>query len=358
MSDEADAERPEESRGDSEPAQDENWRDPDEEYARLDPAYPDPGDQQMDEEEDDRPLLFYVFQAFLVPVIVIGFVLLMFIGLRWLFSAGQTADQLVKTIKRQQGRLRPGMIRGLISQLSGNRNLQTYQSDRELKRSVFQLLQNTRDDAIKRNLIVLMGVLKADRPRMKQELKEILTTTRNDRARIAVLKAMGDIADSSFSGPVQSYIRHKDPGLRQVAAYAAGQIRSQSFREPLRASLADPFAHVRLNAAMALSQYRNLDAKTAGEVLNVLRNMLDRKTLKGMRQPDRQGERKKLKRNDVTLMMVGAVQAIRALKRHDSLPLKRGNLLPKIKAISESGRSRHLRREARRTIEVLRSDSS
>ncbi len=342
-----------------EPDQGDDWRDPDEEYARMNPGYPDPEDQGADGESGEPSTWFYVFQAFLVPVIVIGGILLMFVGLRWLFSAGYSAEELVQTIKQRRGRMRTGMIRNLISRLSRSRNLQQYRSDGELKGDVFTLLQNARSDRRKRNLIVLLGVLEANDPEIMRELSDILQNARDEKIQIAVLKSMGDIGDSFFREDVQSYISHEDPGLRQAAVYAAGQIRSPAFLASLRKALTDRFAHVRLNAAMALSQYRNLADETVREVLVVLEKMLDRNTLEGMGQPDHRGERKKLDREDINLMMVGAVQAIRDLKQHGLLHLKSQNLLPKIKAISESNRSsRHLRREARRTISVLRSDQS
>ncbi len=360
------SETPEENRssaeGESDDSEDlENWRDPDEEYARLNPAYPDPEDQQSGKgEPEDTSTLFVVIQAFLVPTIVIGAIVLMFLGLRWFFSADYTARELVRKLNRSKGEVRSSTLKSLLVQLSGDEKLTRYRNNETLKRYIYQELRSARSPRRKRYLILLMGILKDDRPERMQLLVEVFESTDNDRIKITGLTAMGMIGDLYFSDRVRSFLDHRDAGFRQAAVYAAGQIGGAKFRSPLVSKLNDQIPHVRLSAAVALSKhYQDLGTETVQRITDVLGQMLDRDVLSGMKQPDEQGNLKDLKVRDMNKMMVNAVQAVRFLKRHHSRHLKNEKLLPKIKAISESTESsRHLRREARRTIQALRSEQS
>ena len=82
--------------------------------------------------------------------------------------------------------------------------------------------------------------------------------------------AIGKIGDPSAGEWLIPFTRHDDPGLREIAVYALGNLRYAPAKPALIERLADPHPSVRMNAVLALARLK------AAEALPGLRQLADR----------------------------------------------------------------------------------
>ncbi len=335
----------------------EQWTDPGRHLTDLDPENEEDEEQEAAGEEepgDETPFLFYVLQSFLIPVIIIGAVLLMFLGVRWLFSGGRTVKELKRSITNGTERERWQAATDLVKRIGRNeKTLKKFRKDERFKAWALRVFRNTHsnEEKLLAYMARTLGMLAYDRA--IPELRSRLQSSGSDVVKIAVLQAMGDIGSKDSLDVIVPLTRaenNSDPGIRQAAVYALGQLNSEKIVPPLEEALSDRVAHVRLNAAIGLANYSDRSEIPREKVVNVLRKMLDREAVRQMKQPDANGNMKEMKPRDVERIMIGAMKAVRSLKHRD--------FLDTIRTIHDSDESSWaLRKEARKTISTLKSQS-
>ncbi len=358
----------------------EEWRDPAVRLEELDEA-----SDEKDGGEQQGISMYQIVQAFLVPAVIVGVVVMMFLAIRSLFTTGQSTDQLVSRIEdgssRDQWVAAAQLGKRLQADGNGARELRSNNNLNTLRR----VFSTTRNDQLKIYLSQIFGIIRDGKA--ASVLEEELKTTTNSAVKVMVLKALGEIESMSSSSVIGDHLDTENAAVRQAAMYAAGQLQDPSHIPLLRKGLSDRIPHVQLNAAIALARFEDLREVPVMRVVETLTNYMNieqvtariqntdyelpapgnhpmlnkrssRKALKQRREIDRE--------NHVSRMQASAIRAFRHMlearsgEMHFLKPKKkRDRILNQIHSelLTITGRkqktTRPLRAEARKLLSIL-----
>lgn len=283
-------------------------------------------------EEEEGPTRASIVRFFLLPLLVVGTALLIFLVFNLMtFERRSPADELAEVrggsanrrwqaafeLSRTVGRMPPGPEREALAAET---------------RRVFAGLSNKRpeDVKIRRYLVLVLGKLQD-----KAALPLLLAAAKDDdpETRLYAVWALGTLGEGNFAAlePVLAASESPDPGMKKMAAYVLGKLADARAVPRLKVLLEDSSADVRWNAAIALAELHDPSG------LDVLRGMIDRASL---------ARQAALSSDQTELAMESALQALAILKD--------GATLPAIERVAKEDPNLRVRDAARKAAEASR----
>lgn len=252
---------------DQEQDTDEEWTDPAVRLSELD-------DEDQEEQEPSSVSLYHILQAFLVPAVIVGLVVLMFIAIRSLFTTGQSVDQLVTRITGGGGRDQWVAAAQLGKRIQVNNQLEQKLRSSDRLSDLRDELSSTGNDQLKIYLAQILGAVGDQES--ASALEDTLVSTTNSAVKVMILKSLGEIGNPSSSDLIRRHLDTENAAVRQAAVYASGRLQDRSHIPLLAKRLNDRIPHVKLNAAIALARFEEFKEIPALRVVKILRNYLSR----------------------------------------------------------------------------------
>jgi HEAT repeat protein/PBS lyase HEAT-like repeat-containing protein len=275
-------------------------------------------------------------QFFLIPLLVVGATVLVYVGFRSLLSEDRSAQEYLTDIR------------------SGGSN-RRWPAAYELSRLMSDPQFVKRDEAlVAPELIRAFAASKDDDPRVRQYLalaigrltppipvegRQLLLDALNDKdsqTRISAIWALGATHDVTAVPAIERMYASEDAGVRKMVVYALGSIPGDAGTPTLVKALDDPEADVQWNAAIALARHGSHEATP------VLRRMLDREYVE--RNVTRQQQASE-QIDPVGEVMISGLRAIAALKE--------STLSDPVKALSQNDSNLKVRQAAIETLKSL-----
>ena len=275
-------------------------------------------------------------QFFLIPLAVVGMVVLVYGGFRMLLTNERTPEEFLSDVQTG-GRERRWPAAYELSRLMSDPDVESQYPN--LGSAIVRAFENSEGDdpRVRRYLALAVGRLSNPPADATHVLVEGLDDPDTD-TKISVIWALASLGDPSVTDVIASMYGSEDPGVRKMAVYALGGLRTEDL-SVLRGALDDPIPDVQWNAAVALARQGGSDGMT------VLRRMLDRDYV------ERTVTR--VARVDATLdpvseVMISGLQAVAALRSTE--------MRDTVTSLIENDVSLNVREVAMRTLELLDSD--
>jgi len=244
-------------------------------------------------------------QFFLIPLLVVGATVLVYVGFRSLLSEGRTAEEYLTDI-RSGGSNRRWPAAYELSRLMADPAFVEREGAKLAPELTKAFAESGNDDPrVRQYLALTLGRLPAPIP---AEARTLLIGALNDQdsqTRISAIWALGSTGDASAAADIERQYQSEDAGVRKMAVYALGSMPVGTGNDILVKALEDGQADVQWNAAIALARHGR------HEGVPVLRRMLDRAYV------ERNVTRQSLPRQDVDPVgevMISGLRAIAALK--------------------------------------------
>jgi HEAT repeat protein len=244
-------------------------------------------------------------QFFLIPLLVVGATVLVYLGFRGLLSEDRSAEEYLTDI-RSGGSNRRWPAAYELSRLMADPEFARREEARLAPELTKAFAESKNDDPrVRQYLALTLGRLT---PPLPPETRQLLVDALNDedsQTRISALWALGSTGETSVSADIARQYQSEDAGIRKMAVYALGSMPVDAGNETLVKALEDPEPDVQWNAAIALARH----GRHAG--VPVLRRMLDRAYVERnvTRQPQARDEV-----DPVGEVMISGLRAIAALK--------------------------------------------
>jgi HEAT repeat protein len=244
-------------------------------------------------------------QFFLIPLLVVGATVLVYIGFRGLLSEDRSAEEYLTDI-RSGGSNRRWPAAYELSRLMADPEFASREEARLAPALTKAFAESKNDDPrVRQYLALTLGRLT---PPLPPETRQLLVDALNDedsQTRISALWALGSTGETSVSADIARQYQSEDAGIRKMAVYALGSMPVDAGNETLVKALEDPEPDVQWNAAIALARHGR------HEGVPVLRRMLDRAYVERnvTRQPQARDEV-----DPVGEVMISGLRAVAALK--------------------------------------------
>jgi HEAT repeat protein len=292
-------------------------------------------------------------QFFLIPLVVVGVTVLMYVGFRSLL-ADDRAPQDYLTEIRSGGANRQWPAAYELSRLMSD---PAVRADRALAPALVRAFEEARDGdpRVRRYLALAIGrldpplppaavaalVASLDEPAVPWQpdwLSRFNGWTEIDinEARITTIWALGSSGDPTVVPRLQPWLDSSDAGIRKMVVYALGALPGEEQLATLRTALTDTVPDVRWNAAIGLARHDNREG------VPVLGQMLDRAYVE---QTVTREVRLDADVDPVADVMIGGLRALAALKD--------ASLRASIEALSQQDRSMKVRQAALEALKVL-----
>jgi HEAT repeat protein len=295
-------------------------------------------DKLVERETGARPPLStapaIAVQFFLIPLLVVGATVLVYIGFRSLLSDDRSAEEYLTDI-RSGGSNRRWPAAYELSRLMSDPEFVKKEEAILAPELTKAFAESKNDDPkVRQYLALALGRLT---PPLPVEARQLLVEAINDQdsqTRISAIWALGSTGEASVAADIERQYQSEDAGVRKMAVYALGSMPSDTGNETLMKALEDPEADVQWNAAIALARHGR------HEGVPVLRRMLDRAYVERnvTRQPQAREEV-----DPVGEVMISGLRAIAALKE--------AALSEQVRALSTGDQSIKVRQAA---IEALK----
>jgi hypothetical protein len=275
-------------------------------------------------------------QFFLIPLLVVGATVLVYIGFRSLLAEDRSAEEYLTDI-RSGGSNRRWPAAYELSRLMADPEF-VKREEAILAPELTKAFAESKDDdpRVRQYLALTLGRLT---PPLPAETRQLLVDALNDpdsQTRISAIWALGSTGDASVSGDIERQYQSDDAGVRKMAVYALGSMPIASGNETLVKALDDAEPDVQWNAAIALARHGR------HEGVPVLRRMLDRAYV------ERNVTRQPQARDDVDPVgevMISGLRAIAALKAND--------VSDQVKALSTDDQNLKVRQAAIDALKAL-----
>ncbi len=244
-------------------------------------------------------------QFFLIPLIVVGATVLVYVGFRSLLSDNRSAEEYLTDI-RSGGSNRRWPAAYELSRLMANPEFVEKEEAKLAPELTKAFAESKNDDPrVRQYLALTLGRLT---PPIPADARQLLIEALNDKdsqTRISAIWALGSTGDASVAGEIERQFQSEDAGVRKMSVYALGSMPIGTGNETLVKALEDEQADVQWNAAIALARHGR------HEGVPVLRRMLDRAYVERnvTRQPQPREEV-----DPVGEVMISGLRAIAALK--------------------------------------------
>ena len=275
-------------------------------------------------------------QFFLIPLLVVGATVLVYVGFRSLLSEDRTAEEYLTDI-RSGGSNRRWPAAYELSRLMADPEFAKNEEATLAPELVKAFAESKGDDPrVRQYLALTLGRLT---PPIPADARQLLIDALGDpdsQTRISAIWALGSTGDATVTPDIERMYRSDDAGVRKMAVYALGSMPVDAGNETLVKALEDPEPDVQWNAAIALARHGRHEA------VPVLRRMLDRAYV------ERNVTRQPQPRDDVDPVgevMISGLRAIAALKE--------STLSGQVKALSTDDRNLKVRQAAIETLKTL-----
>lgn len=244
-------------------------------------------------------------QFFLIPLLVVGATVLVYIGFRSLLSEDRSAAEYLTDI-RSGGSNRRWPAAYELSRLMADPEFARREEAALAPELTKAFAESKGDDPrVRQYLALTLGRLT---PPLPAETRQLLIDALGDedgQTRISAIWALGSTGDGSAAPEIERQYRSEDAGVRKMAVYALGSMPVDAGNETLVKALEDGEPDVQWNAAIALARHGR------HEGVPVLRRMLDRAYVERnvTRQPQARDEV-----DPVGEVMISGLRAIAALK--------------------------------------------
>jgi HEAT repeat protein len=244
-------------------------------------------------------------QFFLIPLLVVGATVLVYIGFRGLLGEDRSAEEYLSDI-RSGGSNRRWPAANELSRLMADPEFVKREEAILAPELTKAFAESKNDDPrVRQYLALTLGRLT---PPLPVETRQLLVEALNDKdgqTRISAIWALGSTGEASVSADIERQYQSEDAGVRKMAVYALGSMPVDTGNETLVKALEDAEADVQWNAAIALARHGR------HEGVPVLRRMLDRAYVERnvTRQPQARDEV-----DPVGEVMISGLRAIAALR--------------------------------------------
>ena len=244
-------------------------------------------------------------QFFLIPLLVVGATVLVYVGFRSLLSEDRSAEEYLTDI-RSGGSNRRWPAAYELSRLMADPDFVKREGATLGPELTKAFAESKGDDPrVRQYLALTLGRLTPPLPAdTRQLLVEALDDT-DSQTRISAIWALGSTGQASVAGDIERQYQSDDAGVRKMVVYALGSMPVAEGNDTLVKALEDPEPDVQWNAAIALARHGR------HEGVPVLRRMLDRAYVERnvTRQPQVRDEV-----DPVGEVMISGLRAIAALK--------------------------------------------
>ncbi len=275
-------------------------------------------------------------QFFLIPLLVVGATVLVYVGFRSLLSEDRSAEEYLTDI-RSGGSNRRWPAAYELSRLMADPEFVKREEAVLAPELTKAFAESTNDDPrVRQYLALTLGRLT---PPIPAEARQLLIDALNDQdsqTRISAIWALGSTGDASAAGDIEAQYRSDDAGVRKMAVYALGSLPAPAGDDTLVKALDDSQPDVQWNAAIGLARHGR------HEGVPVLRRMLDRAYVERnvTRQPQARADV-----DPVGEVMISGLRAIAALKE--------STLSEQVKTLSTGDHSLKVRQAAIETLKNL-----
>jgi hypothetical protein len=275
-------------------------------------------------------------QFFLIPLLVVGATVLVYVGFRSLLTEDRSAQEYLTDI-RSGGTNRRWPAAYELSRMMSDPEF-TKKEQAVLAPELTKAFANSRDDdpRVRQYLALALGRLQ---PPIPPEAKSLLVEALNDKesqTRISAIWALGSTGDVTVAPDLERMYASEDAGVRKMVVYALGSLPGDVGTATLTRALEDEQPDVQWNAAVALARHGR------HEGVPVLRRMLDRDYVQRTvtRQQQAQDEI-----DPVGEVMISGLRAVAALKE--------STLSEPVKALSQNDTNLKVRQAALETLKAV-----
>ena len=244
-------------------------------------------------------------QFFLIPLLVVGATVLVYLGFRSLLSDDRSAEEYLTDI-RSGGSNRRWPAAYELSRLMADPEFVKKEEAKLAPELTKAFAESKNDDPrVRQYLALTLGRLTPPIPADARQLLIEALSDKDSQTRISAIWALGSTGDASVAGEIERQVQSEDAGVRKMSVYALGSMPIGTGNETLVKALEDEQADVQWNAAIALARHGR------HEGVPVLRRMLDRAYVERnvTRQPQPREEV-----DPVGEVMISGLRAIAALK--------------------------------------------
>ncbi len=296
-------------------------------------------DKLIEREPAVRPLAAapaIAVQFFLIPLLVVGATVLVYIGFRSLLTEDRSATEYLSDI-RSGGTNRRWPAAYELSRLMADPDFVKKQ-EAVLAPDLIKAFAASSDDdpQVRQYLALALGRLT---PPIPPDARRLLIEALNDtesQTRISAIWALGSTGDATAAPDIERMYASGDAGVRKMAVYALGSIPGEAGNATLVKALDDEQPDVQWNAAIGLARHGR------HEGMAVLRRMLDRDYVEHHVTRKQQAAEEI---DPVGEVMISGLRAIAALKE--------STLSDPVKALSQNDTNVKVRQAALETLKTL-----
>ena len=275
-------------------------------------------------------------QFFLIPLLVVGATVLVYVGFRSLLAEDRSAEEYLTDI-RSGGSNRRWPAAYELSRLMSDPSF-VKKEEPVLAPELTKAFAASADDdpRVRQYLALALGRLT---PPIPADARQLLIAALNDKdsqTRISAIWALGSTGDVSAAPDIERMYASDDAGVRKMAVYALGSLPADVGGETLVKALADQEPDVQWNAAIALARHGR------HEGVPILRRMLDRDYVQRTVTRQQQAESDI---DPVGEVMISGLRAIAALKE--------SALSEPVKALSQNDHNLKVREAALETLKAV-----
>jgi HEAT repeat protein len=275
-------------------------------------------------------------QFFLIPLLVVGATVLVYVGFRSLLTEDRSAEEYLTDI-RSGGSNRRWPAAYELSRMMSDPEF-TRKEQAVLAPELTKAFKNSGDDdpRVRQYLALALGRLQ---PPIPPDARQLLIEALNDKdsqTRISAIWALGSTGDATVAPDIERMYESGDAGVRKMVVYALGSLPSDVGTATLTKALEDEQPDVQWNAAVALARHGRREG------VPVLRRMLDREYVQRTvtRQQQAQDEI-----DPVGEVMISGLRAVAALKE--------STLSEPVKALSQNDTDLKVRQAALETLKAV-----
>jgi HEAT repeat protein len=275
-------------------------------------------------------------QFFLIPLLVVGATVLVYIGFRSLLSEDRSAEEYLTDI-RTGGSNRRWPAAYELSRLMADPEF-VRREEAKLAPELTKAFADSKNDdpRVRQYLALTLGRLTPPLPADARQLLVEALGDKDGQTRISAIWALGSTGDRSVVAEVERQYGSEDAGVRKMAVYALGSMPADAGNDTLVKALEDPEPDVQWNAAIGLARHGR------HEGVPVLRRMLDRAYV------ERNVTRQAQPRDDVDPVgevMISGLRAIAALRE--------ATLSEQVRALSTDDQNLKVRQAALEALKTL-----
>src|SRR4051812_27291562 len=275
-------------------------------------------------------------QFFLIPLLVVGAMVLVYVGFRSLLTEDRSAEEYLTDI-RSGGTNRRWPAAYELSRMMSDPEF-TKKQQAVLAPELTKAFANSKDDdpRVRQYLALALGRLQPPIPADARQLLVEALGDKDSQTRISAIWALGSTGDVSVAPDLERMYASDDAGVRKMVVYALGSLPADVGAATLVKALQDDEPDVQWNAAVALARHGRHDG------VPVLRRMLDRDYVQ------RAVTRQQQAQDDIDPVgevMISGLRAVAALKE--------SALSEPVKALSQNDADVKVRQAALETLKAV-----